>query len=94
MKTKMYVNWYDQIVYTEEEYKAIKGGKLSDWVNDYCTFEQFMDETGFDYKALYESTMNDNRDYLDELREDFKEWCENAVDDELKEDFEEIEKDF
>lgn len=94
MKTKMYVNWYDHIIYTEEEYNKIKNDKLQNWINDFCTFEQFMDEYGCDRQACFKSMIGNNRDYLDNLKEEFEAWCYEAINDELQEKFDKIEKDF
>ena len=99
MKVIVYVNWKEEEIITEKEYKEkikeVKKDKenfndyKSSYLNDYI--EEFIDRSRYplNFETVFNLTEAERQKILDEIKEGY----ENQVEEELSEEWEEVEID-
>ena len=99
MKVDVYVNWREEEIITEKEYKEkikeVKKDKenfddyKSSFLNDYI--EEFIDKSPYvkNFETVFNFTEADRQKILEDIREGY----ENQVEEELSEEWEEVEID-
>ena len=99
MKVVVYVNWREEEIITEKEYKAkikeVKEDKENfddyrvSYLNDYI--EDFIDASPYikNFETVFNFTEADRQKILEDIREGY----ENQVEEELSEEWEEVEID-
>ena len=99
MKVIVYVNWREEEIITEKEYKAkikeVKEDKENfddyrvSYLNDYI--EEFIDKSPYvkNFETVFNFTEAERQKILDEIKEGY----ENQVEEELSEEWEEVEID-
>lgn len=99
MKVIIYINWREEEILTEKEYKEkikeIKNDK--EYFNDYKSaclndyIEDFIDKSRYakTFETVFNFTETERQKILDEIKEGYK----NQVEEELSEEWEEVEID-
>ena len=87
MKVKVYVNWNDQILLTDEEYEARIKETAKDIAEEDDAFDDFLRER-YSSAEIFDFEEKDKAN----VREEFREWCEGTAKIDLGYEFEMVEK--
>lgn len=77
----IYINWNDQEIMTQEEYERIRDDRLDEKLQDDWEFNEWL---AGEYNLYEVFSMDDNE--KDEARERYTAWCEECVEDGMRDD--------
>ena len=80
-KVQVYINWNEQEIMTQEEYERIRNDRLDEKLQDYWDFNEWL-AGEYNLNEIFDM----GEDEKDEVRERYTAWCEECVEDGMRND--------